>query len=174
MSISLKNINNCNDLDKNKVKNIANKLNIKVTNKKKDEICASIKKKYKIVNPCSSILSDDTDLTLKKHQLNVANFLYNTHGVAVIHSVGTGKTLTAHRKVAVSFRDLYLYQTFQIALTTLKQLQQRAITGITENQSNKMTTFALYLCVVRVIYRGNISLERQVVACETCGGPLIG
>lgn len=95
MNISFKNINNCNDLDKNKIKNIAKKLNINTNNKKKDELCTSIVKKYKIINPCSNILSDDTNLSLKKHQLNVANFLYNNHGVAVIHSVGTGKTLTA-------------------------------------------------------------------------------
>lgn len=58
----------------------------------------------------------------------------------------SGKSLTAHRKVAVSFRDLYLYQVFQIGLTTLKQLQQRAIVGITEEQSKKMSTQALTLC----------------------------
>jgi superfamily II DNA or RNA helicase len=95
MSISFKNIDNCNDLDKNKIKNIANKFNIDTKNKNKSELCNSIKRKYKITNPCSSLLSDDTELILKKHQLNVANFLYNNHGVAVIHSVGTGKTLTA-------------------------------------------------------------------------------
>lgn len=58
----------------------------------------------------------------------------------------SGKTLTAHRKVAVSFRDLHLYNTFQVALTTLNQLQQNAITGISPDQSKKMGTLALNLC----------------------------
>ncbi len=100
MNININNINNCITLDKNKINNIAEKLNISThnndnKNKNKNELCKEIKKKYNMVNPCSLSLSGDTDLVLKKHQLNVANFLYNNHGVAVIHSVGTGKTLTA-------------------------------------------------------------------------------
>lgn len=58
----------------------------------------------------------------------------------------SGKTLTAHRKVAVSFRDLHLYATFQVALTTLNQLQSNAIPGITPEQSKKMGSLALNLC----------------------------
>ncbi len=39
----------------------------------------------------------------------------------------TGRTLTQHRKTAVSFRDVSLYRVFQLGLTTLKQLQSSAI-----------------------------------------------
>lgn len=38
-----------------------------------------------------------------------------------------GRTLTQHRKTSVSFRDVSLLKIFQIGLTTLKQLQTRAI-----------------------------------------------
>eukprot|EP00985_Skeletonema_marinoi_P000640 scaffold227_cov116-Skeletonema_marinoi.AAC.2 len=41
----------------------------------------------------------------------------------------TGRTLTQHRKTSVSFRDLCLFKVFQLGLTTLKQLQTRAITA---------------------------------------------
>ena len=39
----------------------------------------------------------------------------------------TGRTLTQHRKTSVSFRDVCLLKVFQLGLTTLKQLQTRAI-----------------------------------------------
>jgi|EP00970_Alexandrium_tamarense_P003859 exportin-7 len=39
----------------------------------------------------------------------------------------TGRTLTQHRKTSVSFRDLCLFKVFQLGLTTLQQLQSRAI-----------------------------------------------
>jgi exportin-7 len=38
-----------------------------------------------------------------------------------------GRTLLQHRKTSVSFRDMCLFKVFQIALTTLKQLQSRII-----------------------------------------------
>jgi len=41
----------------------------------------------------------------------------------------SGRTLTQHRKTSVSFRDLCLFKVFQLGLTTLKQLQTRAITA---------------------------------------------
>lgn len=39
----------------------------------------------------------------------------------------SGRTLTQHRKTSVSFRDVCLLKVFQMGLTTLKQLQTRAI-----------------------------------------------
>ena len=39
----------------------------------------------------------------------------------------SGRTLTQHRKASVSFRDVCLFKVFQLGLTTLKQLQTRAI-----------------------------------------------
>lgn len=40
-----------------------------------------------------------------------------------------GRTLTQHRKTSVSFRDVCLFKVFQLGLTTLKQLQSRAISA---------------------------------------------
>lgn len=39
----------------------------------------------------------------------------------------SGRTLTQHRKTSVSFRDTCLLKVFQLGMTTLKQLQTRAI-----------------------------------------------
>ena len=36
----------------------------------------------------------------------------------------TGRTLTQHRKTAVSFRDVSLFRVFQLALTTLSQVRE--------------------------------------------------
>jgi len=41
----------------------------------------------------------------------------------------SGRTLTQHRKTSVSFRDVCLLKVFQLGLTTLKQLQTRAISA---------------------------------------------
>jgi exportin-7 len=38
--------------------------------------------------------------------------------------------LTQHRKTSVSFRDVCLLKVFQLGLTTLKQLQTRAISTL--------------------------------------------
>ncbi|CAJ1968904.1 unnamed protein product [Cylindrotheca closterium] len=68
-----------------------------------------------------------------------------------------GRTLTQHRKTSVSFRDVCLLKVFQLGLTTLKQLQTRAIStcqcyqilldpaGSTDLHSND--THAMYLTI---------------------------
>lgn len=43
--------------------------------------------------------------------------------VQEMNSPSTGRTLTLHRKTSVSFRDQALFQIFQIAMSTLKQLK---------------------------------------------------
>ena len=95
MSVNKKNIENCNTLPASTVKTMANRLSIPISNK--DDMCRQIRKKYRLTNPCTLAIYNNTDLTIKKHQLNVANFLAQSEnrGVVVVHSVGTGKTLTA-------------------------------------------------------------------------------
>ena len=56
-----------------------------------------------------------------------------------------GRTLTHHRKTAVSFRDQSLFQVFQVSITTLRHLQMRTISGITLEQEVKMASLALSL-----------------------------
>ena len=55
----------------------------------------------------------------------------------------TGCTLTQHRKTSVSFRDVCLLKVFQLGLTTLKQLQTRAISkyAIFEIKKNSHFSF---------------------------------
>ena len=55
-----------------------------------------------------------------------------------------GRTLTQHRKIAVSFRDHSLYRVFQIAITTLKHLSQEEIQA-SEQQQLKIGELALKL-----------------------------
>lgn len=55
----------------------------------------------------------------------------------------SGRTMTHHRKTAVSFRDNALFPVFQLAIETLKHLQNGSFSGMTEPQTKKMTTFAL-------------------------------
>jgi exportin-7 len=55
----------------------------------------------------------------------------------------TGRTMTHHRKTAVSFRDNSLFPVFQLAITTLQHLQSGNFSGMTDAQNKKMTTYAL-------------------------------
>mmetsp|Transcript_50614 Transcript_50614/g.98983 ORF Transcript_50614/g.98983 Transcript_50614/m.98983 type:complete len:1106 (+) Transcript_50614:331-3648(+) len=58
----------------------------------------------------------------------------------------TGRTLTQHRKTSVSFRDVCLLKIFQLGLTTLRQLQTRAING-NQQQEATIGDQSLGLCV---------------------------
>ena len=55
----------------------------------------------------------------------------------------SGRTLTQHRKTSVSFRDVCLLKVFQLGLTTLKQLQSRAI--------SKSYSFYCYTCTLHIV-----------------------
>lgn len=59
----------------------------------------------------------------------------------------TGRTLTHHRKAAVSFRDISLFKAFQMSITTLRHLQNRSISGATPDQEKKMSHLSLSLSV---------------------------
>ena len=64
----------------------------------------------------------------------------------------TGRTLTVHRKTAVSFRDHSLYQIFEIALSTLRQLQSRTFGNLTPDQDSKIAGLALTLVTASVSF----------------------
>jgi exportin-7 len=64
----------------------------------------------------------------------------------------TGRTLTVHRKTAVSFRDHALYQIFQISISTLRQLQTRALGNLTVDQDSKMAGLALTLVTASISF----------------------
>lgn len=57
----------------------------------------------------------------------------------------SGRTLTLHRKTAVSFRDLCLFRIFQISLSTLQQVKCRQFTNAAPQQEVKIAEHALNL-----------------------------
>lgn len=63
-----------------------------------------------------------------------------------------GRTLTAHRKTAVSFRDLSLFQIFQISITTLRQLHTHAMVDINPAQRTRIATESLSMAVACLSY----------------------
>lgn len=166
MNISIKNINNCEKLDSDKIKEIANKLNIKIDNNsdnfsltQKKNVCGSIKKKINEINPCAVSLYSDTELSIKKHQLNVANHLVKNHGIIVVHSVGTGKTLSA---ISTSQCMLIKKLVKHIVVITPTSLQQNFITqakmyGLSQEEINKNYTFYTIQGIANSIELGDIS-----------------
>lgn len=62
-----------------------------------------------------------------------------------MNSQTPGKTLTVHRKTAVSFRDQSLLHVFQISVTTLKNLKAGIIIGATPKQEEELGHQALSL-----------------------------
>jgi exportin-7 len=67
--------------------------------------------------------------TTKFLEATIQHHVIGLHILATLidemNNATNGRTLTAHRKVAVSFRDLTLFQVFQIAITTLRQLHSQ-------------------------------------------------
>lgn len=101
---SINSILKCEKLEPVVVSDLVNKLDISeddVKDKSKKQVCSIVKKKYNSICPCNLPLHTDTSITLKKHQLSVANHLSTTgnggnggsRGAVAVHSVGTGKTL---------------------------------------------------------------------------------
>ncbi|CAI5723453.1 hypothetical protein KXD40_000640 [Peronospora effusa] len=58
-----------------------------------------------------------------------------------------GRNITFHRKSAVSFREDSLFRIFQVALTSIKQLQMHNIGGATPQQEARMGDQALTLLI---------------------------
>lgn len=145
--MSVKNITGCNSLPLIEVKNIAKKYGIATSNTTKKELCSSIKRKYKVGNPCNLKIFGDTDLTIKKHQLNVANFLANVNnrGVVVTHSVGTGKTLTAIASAECLLLSRIVDNVIVVTPTSLQNnfIQQMKMYGVTDENSDKYTFFTI-------------------------------
>uniref|UniRef100_A0A7R9U4R6 Importin N-terminal domain-containing protein n=1 Tax=Pinguiococcus pyrenoidosus TaxID=172671 RepID=A0A7R9U4R6_9STRA len=58
--------------------------------------------------------------------------------VEAINIQSTERTLTQHRKTAISFRDSSLFRIFRTAMTTLRQLQNGAMVGATREQEMRI------------------------------------
>lgn len=142
MNISNRFINNCNNYDIEKVRNTANKLGLP-TNKSKRMLCTYIHKKYEKKNPCNLIIDDDTDLTIKNYQMAVSNHLYKNRGGIVVHSVGTGKTITAIATAQCLLLSNIIEHVIVITPTSLKHnfINQAKKYGLTDDEIESQYTF---------------------------------
>jgi superfamily II DNA or RNA helicase len=166
MNISIKNINNCEKLDSDKIVDIAEKLNIKIQsdldysdNYSKSKLCKIIKNKVNEINPCAISLYSDTDLSIKKHQLNVANHLVNNRGIIVVHSVGTGKTLSAISTGQCLLIKKLIKHIVVITPTSLQQnfISQAKMYGLSNEELDTHYTFYTIQGIANAIESNNIS-----------------
>jgi superfamily II DNA or RNA helicase len=142
MNISSKFINNCNDYDITQVKKNAFKLGI-LHNKSKQMLCSDIGKEYKKKYPCNMILNNSTNIKLKKYQIEVTNQLYKKRGIIVVHSVGTGKTITSISTAQCLLSSGKVEHVIVITPTSLQHnfISQAKKYGIDENYINQYYTF---------------------------------
>ena len=157
MSINIKDINRCKTLPNDKIKLITEKLGInlkqRINKDNKTKICNHINKVANEINPCGVALYKDTDLTLKKHQISTCNQLADTRGVIVVHSVGTGKTLTA---ISTSQSFLLRNEVEHIIVITPTSLQKNFVIqakqyGLTQKQIDTYYTFYTIQGIVNAI-----------------------
>ena len=86
----------CKKLNKHELTDLGLKLGLsKLEIKTTKNLCDKIQKIYNKKYPCNNIINKETQLKIKKHQINIANELIHSRGVVVFHKVGTGKTLSA-------------------------------------------------------------------------------
>ena len=160
MSFSIKNISKCKNLPNDKIELMADKLNIKLKDKitsiNKDRICNQINRVANEINPCGISLHKESDIKLKKHQLNVSNQLVSDRGIIVVHSVGTGKTLSA---IATSQCLLNKDIVEHIIVITPTSLQKNFITqalqyGLTQKQLDTYYTFYTIQGIANAVEQG--------------------
>jgi superfamily II DNA or RNA helicase len=158
MNISIKNLDNCENLSKDKILDIAHKLNINNLNTNKRNICNAIHKKFNDINPCGVILYDDTELTIKRHQLNVANHLIKNRGVIVVHSVGTGKTLSAISTAQCLLIKKIVKNIIVITPTSLQRnfISQARMYGLDDDEINNNYIFYTIQGIVNSINNNDI------------------
>jgi SNF2 family DNA or RNA helicase len=156
--MSVKNITACNNLPLTEVKTVAKKYGIATSGVTKRELCTAIKRRYTIGNPCTLKILKDTDLTIKKHQLNVANFLANdkNRGVVVTHSVGTGKTLTAISSAECLLLSRIITSVIVVTPTSLQNnfKEQMEMYGVTDTLRDKYEFYTIGE-LVNAIENGN-------------------
>jgi len=181
MSFSIKNINNCENLSMEKIKLLADKFNIntKINKNNKQQICSQINKIANNINPCGIALYKDSNITLKKHQLSVSNQLIDCRGLIVVHSVGTGKTLTA---IATSQCLLNKNIVENVIIITPTSLQQNFITqalqyGLTQKQIDNYYIFYTTQGIVNAINNfkapnpsGSLIIIDEAHGLRTLGG----
>jgi superfamily II DNA or RNA helicase len=173
MNFNIKNLDKCKDLPNDKIKLMADKLNInlkeRITNSNKDKICNQINRVAKEINPCKIALYNESPIQLKKHQLSVSNQLVKERGVIAVHSVGTGKTLTA---IATSQCLLNKGIVEHIIVITPTSLQKNFISqalqyGLTEKQLDSRYTFYTIQGISNAVEQGKaISPNKSLIVID--------
>lgn len=178
MSITINKINKCDNLSKTKIHELANKLNInykdiedKLQNydESNKKICSLIKKKYTKINPCGPILYSDTDLTIKKHQMSVANHLVENRGAIVVHSVGTGKTLCAIATAQCMLLNQIVNKVIVVTPTSLQEnfKNQMKMYGIDDdNNLDKYNFYTIQKLVNDIESKSVISSDNALVIID--------
>ncbi|AYV79942.1 MAG: chromodomain helicase DNA binding protein 8 [Gaeavirus sp.] len=177
MSISINKLNDCNNLPRSKIREMANKLNIDYesilsSNNSNSEInnkiCNQIKKKYNKINPCGTILHNDTELTIKKHQVSVANHLIENRGAIVVHSVGTGKTLSAIATAQCLLLDGIIDKIIVVTPTSLQEnfKNQMRMYGLLEDDFDSYNFYTIQRLVNAIEDNSAISPRKSLIIID--------
>jgi superfamily II DNA or RNA helicase len=177
MNISINKLNNCNNLPKITIREMADKFHINYEDIEKDansvkeaneKICLKIKNKYNKFNPCVSTLQNDTDLTIKKHQLSVANHLFNNKGAIVVHSVGTGKTLSAVATAQCLLLNDKIKKVIVVTPTSLQEnfKSQMKMYGVQKNEFKKYHFFTIQQLVNDIEKKQIINSENSLLIID--------
>lgn len=159
MNISIKDIDNCENISKKNIKIIGDKLNIS------NPSCTKIKNKYDELLPCNIEIYHDTDLTIKKHQLTVANHLVNNRGLIAVHSVGTGKTLSSIATAQCLLSRKVVKKVIVVTPTSLQDNFKKQLKQYSDN--NKFNDNYFYYTLQGLVY----SIEHKNV--ESCKNSLV-
>ena len=173
MNFSIKNINQCKNLPNDKIQLIADKLNINlkenITNTNKDRICNQINRIANEINPCGIALYKESDIQLKKHQLSVSNQLIKERGIIVVHSVGTGKTLTAIASSQCLLNKKIIEHVIVITPTSLQKnfITQALQYGLTQKQLDTYYTFYTIQGISNAVEQGKaISPNKSLIIID--------
>lgn len=163
MSFSIKKLDNCKELSNDQIKLLAEKINFNIKDRinknTKEKICNQINRVANEINPCGIALYKNTNIALNKHQLSVSNQLFNVRGVIAVHSVGTGKTITA---ISASQCLLKKKMIDNIIVITPTSLQKNFITqakqyGLTQLEIDSQYIFYTFQGISNAIESGKIA-----------------
>ena len=173
MSFSIKNLDNCDNLSNDKIKILAEKLNInlkeRINKTNKEKICNQINKVANEINPCKIALFNESEIQLKKHQLSVSNQIVKERGVIAVHSVGTGKTLTAISTSQCLLNKEIIEHVIVITPTSLQKnfITQALQYGLTQKQLDTYYTFYTIQGISNAVEKGKaISPNKSLIIID--------
>ena len=129
--------------------------------------CTKIRNKYGELLPCNIPIFHDTDLTIKKHQLTVANHLVNNRGLIAVHSVGTGKTLSSIATAQCLLNKKIVKKVIVITPTSLQDNFKKQLKQYVGDNENKYQDSYYYYTLQGLVY----SIENKNV--ESCKNSLV-